>query len=206
MNGKYAFSIALPQTESSACLAALQSAATAILPEAKRLGLVSLRLYSETVEGNPYAFLFYAAQNDAAGERVLEAVRRNAPSLWEGWRQARHVYEFKLHPGDSYDGLKTQGIIIGVKAGTLDEYVRLHDEQPQMIHDLCYQNGFRKSSIFVAELHKPYLLQFQEFSGQENPELYQNPTYQHWLAVTGECQEPLPGETFWKPMHTVLDI
>ena len=87
----------------------------------------------------------------------------------------------------------------------LDEYVRLHDEQPQVIHDLCYQNGFRKSSIFafaIAPEHY-YLLQFVEYKGKEDPVLYEDPTYQEWLRVTGECQKPLPGERFWKDMTLV---
>ncbi|MFR0953910.1 MAG: hypothetical protein ACLSGK_14460 [Lachnospiraceae bacterium] len=40
-------------------------------------------------------------------------------------------------------------IIIGVADGKLENMYASHDEQPQIIHDLCYQNGFRKSSIFA---------------------------------------------------------
>ena len=49
-----------------------------------------------------------------------------------------------------------------------------------------------------------YLLQFVEYKGKEDPRLYENPTYQEWLRVTGECQKPLPGEKFWKDMKLLF--
>ena len=33
---------------------------------------------------------------------------------------------------------------------------------------------------------------------KDNAALYENAAYQEWLRVTGECQEPLEGETFWQ--------
>ena len=167
-------------------------------------GLACLRIYSEVVEGHAYAFQFYAA-DPAVAEDIFADIRQNS-DLLEGWTQGSHCYEFPLRPGDTYENLITQGIIIGVADGMLDEYIRLHDEQPQIIRDLCYQNGFRKSSIFVVDLHKMYLLQFQDFMGEENPELYEDETYIEWLRVTGECQAPLPGEKFWKPMKSVVEV
>lgn len=117
------------------------------------------------------------------------------------------MYEFKVREGEDLSGLSTNGMIIGVAKGMLGEYVRLHDEQPQIIHDLCYQNGFRKSSIFAFEASPDhyYLLQFVEFKGKENPELYEDKRYQEWLRVTGECQSPLPGEDFWKDMKLIYE-
>ena len=203
MNGKYAFY--REYTGDKSIIERTGSEISAALEELRGLGMESFRLYTEPVEGHNYAFQFYSVDPEADAEGLFGRIRSSTGAL-EGWHEARHVYEFKLHPGDVYDGLKTDGIIIGVRPGTLDEYIRLHDEQPQIIHDLCYENGFRKSSIFVADLHKQYLLQFQEFSGAENPELYENETYQHWLKITGACQEPLPGEKFWKSMTTELDI
>jgi len=46
-------------------------------------------------------------------------------------------------------------------------------------------------------------LQFVDFKGEENPALYEDGTYREWLRVTGECQQPLPGEAFWKEMQPV---
>lgn len=200
MNGKYAFAREMPVADAAAFAAELKRELAAHADTLRGLGLLSVRMYTETLDGQTYGFQFVAAEPSADSERLFGWVREHTGVL-SGWEEARHVYEFKLHPGDSYDHLQTQGIVIGVREGKLDEYIRLHDTQPQIIHDLCYQNGFRKSSIFVTELHKPYLLQFQEFSGKENPELYQDPTYLNWLKVTGECQEPLPGQKFWKPMQ-----
>ena len=155
--------------------------------EMKGLDVRQCRVYLQELEGKWYLFHFFESEK--------EVEFPDSP--------ARHVYEFKLHEGDDLSGLKSAGIVIGVAPGMLDEYVRLHDEQPQIIHDLCYQNGFRKSSIFVfkAASGNDYLLQFQEFKGQEDPKLYEDPTYQEWLRVTGECQKPLPGEQFWKGME-----
>lgn len=155
----------------------------------QQLDVAQCRVYLQEVEGKFYLFHFFESEGEVSFEGT----------------PARHVYEFKLHEGDDLTGLQADGIIIGVADGMLDEYVRLHDEQPQIIHDLCYQNGFRKSSIFAFEIapENYYLLQFQEFKGAENPELYENETYQEWLRVTGQCQEPLPGEKFWRSMQFV---
>ena len=205
MKGKYAYSLALEPGAAPAALEAVGKCVQAHLGQWRQDGLEWIRVYRECVEGHEYAFMFIAA-SAAKDEGAALLSGLAASGLLDGWQAARHVYEFKLHPGDSYDGLKTQGIIIGVREGKLEEYIRLHDEQPQIIHDLCYQNGFRKSSIFVADLHKQYLLQFQDFSGEENPALYENETYLEWLDVTGACQAPLPGEKFWKPMESVLEV
>lgn len=155
----------------------------------KEMGVSQCRAYIQEIEGQPYLFHFFESDGEVSFD--------GSP--------ARHVYEFKLHPGDDLTGLEARGIIIGVAKGKLDEYVRLHDEQPQIIHDLCYQNGFRKSSIFVfaAAPGCEYLLQFVEYKGKEDPKLYEDPTYQEWLRVTGACQSPLPGEKFWKDMELV---
>lgn len=156
---------------------------------AAKMDIVQCRIYLQEVEGKKYLFHFFESEHEISflGE------------------QAKHVYEFRLHEGDDLSGLKSKGMIIGVQEGMLNEYIRLHDEQPQIIHDLCYQNGFRKSSIFTFPVISEhyYLLQFVEFKGQENPELYQDETYQEWLRVTGKCQKPLPGEQFWKDMQLI---
>ena len=53
--------------------------------------------------------------------------------LKSDWMSARHVYEFAQREGDDFTNLEKRGIIIGVADGKLEEYVRLHDEQPQII-------------------------------------------------------------------------
>lgn len=204
MKGKFAFSKEVaPEQARNAC-ETITAEYEKIAERTRALGLQTLRVYEQAVEGHVYLFQFYSIVPEESAEAVFSCIRENTGML-EGWKAARHVYEFKLHPGDTYENLKSQGIIIGVREGKLEEYIRLHDQQPQIIHDLCYQNGFRKSSIFVADLHKQYLLQFQDFSGQEDPALYEDKTYQEWLRVTGECQAPLPGEKFWKAMETVFE-
>ena len=36
--------------------------------------------------------------------------------------------------------------------------------------------------------------------------LYENETYLEWLRVTGDCQQPLAGEEFWKPMKEIFVV
>lgn len=202
MKGKYSFSHRITAKDENT----LECAIKRLREESDRameLGLIHARIYFQTIEGLDYAFQFYMVDENKDANRLLDYLRDEI-GITDGWQMNRHVYEFKLHEGDCYDHLMTQGIIIGVKEGKLEEYIRLHDEQPQIIHDLCYQNGFRKSSIFVTDLHKKYLLQFQDFNGREDPALYENKTYIEWLRVTGECQQPPEGESFWKPMKEII--
>ena len=145
-------------------------------------------------------------------KKLVEKLRKNGAEQCRIYEQELEGekyffgFEFAQREGDDFTNLEKRGIIIGVADGKLEEYVRLHDEQPQIIHDLCYQNGFRKSSIFAFPTLSGnwYLLQFVEYKGKEDPRLYENPTYQEWLRVTGECQKPLPGEKFWKDMKLLF--
>lgn len=202
MKGKFSFSKRLSAKDALE-LERTVKALRANIDKATALGLLHARLYFQSIEGLDYAFQFFMVDEDKDTEKLFAYLREDL-GLIRDWQANRHVYEFKLHEGDSYVNLKTQGIIIGVKEGKLDEYIRLHDEQPQIIHDLCYANGFRKSSIFVTDLHRQYLLQFQDFNGKEDPALYEDETYIEWLRVTGECQQPLAGERFWKPMKETI--
>lgn len=151
--------------------------------------VVQCRVYFQEVEEQLCLFYFFEAENEIS-----------VPGC-----QARCVYEFRWDGPVQKSGLSPKGMIIGVEDGMLGEYIRLHDEQPQIIRDLCYQNGLRRSSIFVIRAGggRDYLLQFAEFDGKENQKLYENETYQDWLGVTGACQRPLPGERFWKDMECV---
>ena len=96
--------------------------------------------------------------------------------------------------------IKKNGCIIGVKPGMLDEYIRLHNEQPEEIRNLLKEYGFLKCEIFVKEIAgKTYLFQYNEVDeSKDNAALYDIPAYKEWLRVTGACQEPLEGETFWQ--------
>lgn len=163
----------------------------AYVAQMKEQEVEQCRVYSQEIGNQTYVFSFFESYKDVSCEG----------------RAARHVYEFKVEEGEDLSGLSSDGLLIGVADGMLDEYVRLHDEQPPVIHDLCYQNGFRKSSIFAFEVSPGdyYLLQFVEFKGEENPELYENRRYQEWLEVTGRCQRPLPGESFWKSMNLIYE-
>ena len=161
-------------------------------------GISQCRVYVQNLKEKDYLFSFWEGTEEEIG-KAAEKLK-----ILSG-TEARHVYEFKIHEGEDLRGLEARGIIIGVAKGMLDEYIRLHDQQPQIIHDLCYANGFRKSSIFAfpLEADQYYLLQFAEYKGKENPALYENKEYQKWLRVTGACQVPLPGEKFWKEMQQV---
>lgn len=92
------------------------------------------------------------------------------------------------------------GCIIGVKPGMLARYIELHDNQPEEIRSLLKQYGFMRCEIFVKEIAgRTYLFQYNEVDESvDNAALYENAAYRQWLRVTGECQEPLEGETFWQ--------
>ena len=100
------------------------------------------------------------------------------------------------------------GCIIGVKPGKLEEYVRLHSEQPDEIRALMKKHGFLKCEIYVKEIAgKTYLFQYNEVDeSMDNAGIYDSPAYQEWLRVTGECQEPLEGETFWQNLPQVYAL
>ena len=93
------------------------------------------------------------------------------------------------------------GQIIGVKKDRLKEYLYLHRNIPTDIRQMLLEAGFRKLEIFVQELPGGdyYLFQYNE-QVPGNEKALDNDRYREWLDVTGECQFPLPGETFWKDM------
>lgn len=100
-----------------------------------------------------------------------------------------------------------RGQIIGVKKEKLAEYLELHRSIPADIHEMLREAGFQKLEIFVQELPNGdcYLFQYNEqMAGKEN--VLENPRYQQWLQITGECQQPLPGHTFWKSMDPAFTL
>ena len=102
--------------------------------------------------------------------------------------------------------MEKNGLIIAVKPGKLERYIELHDNQPDEIRTLMMQCGFRKCEIFVKEIGGvTYLFQYNEIDG-DTKELYESPAYKEWLRVTGECQQPLPGETFWQNLAQVYAL
>jgi L-rhamnose mutarotase len=100
-----------------------------------------------------------------------------------------------------------RGQIIGVKKEKLAEYLRLHREIPHDIYMMLWEAGFRKLEIFVQELPNGdvYLFQYNE-QVPGNEKALDNDRYREWLRITGECQAPLPGETFWKDMDQAFTL
>ncbi len=94
-----------------------------------------------------------------------------------------------------------RGQIIGVKKEKLQEYLNLHANIPEDIHQMLLDAGFQRLEIFVQELPNGdcYLFQYNE-RVPGNEKALDNDRYREWLRITGECQAPLPGETFWKDM------
>lgn len=100
------------------------------------------------------------------------------------------------------------GQIIGVKKERLKEYLYLHQNIPADIHQMLLAAGFRKLEIYVQELPNGdcYLFQYNERVEGSTDDALDNDRYRQWLDVTGECQEPLPGETFWKNMKLAFTL
>jgi len=103
--------------------------------------------------------------------------------------------------------LYRRGQIIGVRREKLEEYLRLHREIPADIRNMLYEAGFRKLEIFVQTLPNGdcYLFQYNE-QVAGNEKALENDRYRQWLHITGECQSPLPGETFWKDMDAAFTL
>jgi len=102
--------------------------------------------------------------------------------------------------------MEKNGLIIAVKPGMLERYIELHDNQPEEIRSLMKRCGFKKCEIFVKEIAgTTYLFQYNEIEGDASP-LYESPAYQEWLRVTGEFQQPLPGENFWQGLPQVYTL
>ncbi len=102
--------------------------------------------------------------------------------------------------------MEKNGLIIAVKPGMLERYIELHDNQPEEIRSLMKRCGFKKCEIFVKEIAgTTYLFQYNEIEGDASP-LYESPAYQEWLRLTGECQQPLPGEIFWQGLPQVYTL
>ncbi len=102
--------------------------------------------------------------------------------------------------------MEKNGLLIAVKPGMLQRYIELHDNQPEEIRSLMKQCGFRKCEIFVKEIAgTTYLFQYNEVEGDLKA-LNESPAYKEWLRITGECQQPLPGETFWQNLKQVYAL
>ena len=98
------------------------------------------------------------------------------------------------------------GCIIAIKPGMLARYIDLHRNQPPEVRALMKAHGFLKCEIYVKEIaQKTYLFQYNEVEGDSSA-LYNHEVYQKWLAETGACQEPLPGESFWQDLTQVYAL
>lgn len=100
------------------------------------------------------------------------------------------------------------GCIIRVKPDKLEKYISLHDTQPNSIRNLMKSYGFVKCEIFLKEINgEKYLFQYNEIdSNMNNEEIYKNEEYKEWLRITGECQLPLEGHSFWEDILQVYSL
>ncbi|MCI8524970.1 MAG: L-rhamnose mutarotase [Oscillospiraceae bacterium] len=103
--------------------------------------------------------------------------------------------------------IQRRGQIIGVKKEKLAEYLDLHRNIPADIQAMLLEAGFQKLEIYVQELPNGdcWLFQYNE-QVPGNEKALDNDRYREWLRVTGLCQQPLPGETFWKDMDLAYTL
>ena len=135
MKGKMAFFRAYdPQTDAE-LVQRIRERVTEDADALKQTGINCLRVYDMQIEGRSYLFAFVAAGE--AREEAVEAALLAATGILSGWTKGQHVYEFKLHPGDTYDDLQSQGIVIGVREQPLSEYLK---EAVQRIAALAQQD------------------------------------------------------------------
>ena len=94
--------------------------------------------------------------------------------------------------------MKRYGSIIGVRAGKLDEYKRLHAAVWPGVLDMIKRCHIRNYSIFLRRMPdgKHYLFSYFEYTGTDfkadMARMAADPTTQEWWKQCIPCQDPLP--------------
>ncbi len=109
--------------------------------------------------------------------------------------------------------MQRYGSVIGLRAGKLEEYKRLHAAVWPDVLAMIRKCNIRNYSIYLRKLPdgKHYLFSYMEYVGDDfaadMAAMAADPKTQEWWAVCKPCQEPLPdrpeGE-WWAPMEEVF--
>lgn len=108
--------------------------------------------------------------------------------------------------------MQRMGMVIGLKAGQVEEYKRLHsDVWPKVLEQIAACE-IRNYSIFLKEPEN-LLFGYWEYYGEDfaadAARMAADPVTQDWWKLTDPCQEPLTtrkdGE-WWSMMEEVFHI
>ncbi len=111
--------------------------------------------------------------------------------------------------------MKRYGSIIGLRAGKIDEYKKLHAAVWPDVLEQIRNSNIRNYSIFLRQLPdgKYYLFSYFEYIGEDfgadMAAMAEDPRTQEWWAVCKPCQEPLVNRAegeWWSDMEEVFHV
>lgn len=111
--------------------------------------------------------------------------------------------------------MKRYGSIIGLRAGKIDEYKKLHAAVWPDVLEQIRNSNIRNYSIFLRQLPdgKYYLFSYFEYIGEDfeadMAAMAEDPRTQAWWAVCKPCQEPLVNRAegeWWSDMEEVFHV
>ncbi len=108
--------------------------------------------------------------------------------------------------------MQRMGMVLGLKAGKVEEYKRLHANVWPAILALLSAHGITNYSIFLKEPEN-LLFGYWEYVGDDyaadTKAMAEDPTNQAWWAICMPCQQPLEyreeGE-WWAMMPSVFHL
>ena len=109
--------------------------------------------------------------------------------------------------------MERYGSVIGLDAGKIDEYKKLHAAVWPDVKKMISDCNIRNYSIYLRQLDngRHYLFSYFEYTGADfaadSAKMAADSTTQEWWAVCKPCQQPLasrsPGE-WWAGMEEVF--
>jgi len=108
--------------------------------------------------------------------------------------------------------MKRYGKVIGVNAGKLEEYKRLHANVWPGVYAMIRECNMRNFTIFLRKLPdgKDYLFMYFEYVGSayeaDMKKMAADPVTQKWWKLTDPCQEPFSDRNageWWAEMEEV---
>ncbi len=111
--------------------------------------------------------------------------------------------------------MKRYGSVIAVRAGKLEEYIRLHAAVWPDVLKMIKECNIRNYSIFLRRLpdNRHYLFSYLEYLGNDfdadMAKMAADPVTQKWWDVCKPCQEPLvdrAANEWWAGMEEVFHL
>ena len=109
--------------------------------------------------------------------------------------------------------MKRYGSVIGLQAGRVEEYKKLHAAVWPAVLQMIQHCHLRNYSIYLSQLDdgQHYLFSYFEYTGEDFAadlaKMAADPTTQKWWAVCMPCQQPLanrPAGEWWTTMEEIF--